>query len=50
MHTHLSSSNTWIVAIGLVVVAFHAVASSRLAPMIASFFAARLHRLGSGRP
>jgi len=45
MHLHLSSSNLWILFFGVLLVAVHAVASSRLAPVIAAFFGARMRRL-----
>ena len=45
MHLHLSTSNVWILVFGLALVFVHAVASSRLAPLIAGLFAGRPRRL-----
>ena len=50
MHLHLSTSNLWILAFGLALVVLHAVASSRLAPLIAALFAGRSHRLPAAPP
>jgi len=38
---HLSTTNLWIIAVGLALVVLNAVASSRLAPHISALFARR---------
>jgi hypothetical protein len=38
---HLSTTNLWIVVVGLALVVLNAIASSRLAPHISALFARR---------
>jgi hypothetical protein len=39
----MSSTNLWILAIGLILIAINVVASTRLAPHVAAFFARFTH-------
>lgn len=41
MHLHLSTTNLWILVVGLALVIVNAIASSRLAPHISAMFARR---------
>ena len=50
MFLHLSTTNLSILLVGLVLVALNALASSRLAPLLARLFARRTHSLRGHRP
>jgi hypothetical protein len=41
MFLHLSTTNLWILVVGVLLVAVNAIASSRLAPHISAMFARR---------
>ena len=41
---HLSTTNAWILAVGIALVVVNVVASSRLAPYVAALFGRREHR------
>ena len=43
---HLSGTNLWLITIGLLLGVLNAIATSRVAPMIAGLFA---HRASTGR-